>query len=867
MTGIIQILNIGINADNFLLYSDVDNYLSAFETNVSRQSLLDGFPSDQIPGGTTIIRCVSTTQECPVEIDIDVSNLCYSISADLLYVYFLDYIFKPNKTYFYGNFDEYTDSVTSFTRNSFISINDDLTIDQSINIGTGFTGVYYLGESMVEQPDGKLIFTGSFTEYNGTAASRIIRLNSDFTVDTSFVYGSGFGGAVFNYTQGCKVDSNGSIVVTGLFDSYNGTPSSRIARLLSNGTIDPSFAIGSGFTGGSNTGTDVLINPDNSIFCLGFWDTFNGTPVSPGITKLTSTGSIDPSFDAGTGIFPYICFPNNQTCFANYFFRYADETSFYVTGHLTIYNDVSVGYIVKINEDGSIDTSADFGTGFNNITQTGWIIWNDKIFVQGDFTEYNGTPSYYNIILNLDGSIFYTFDVIDFSPYLAYYALVIGNKIYAPINGCYTEILDITNCNDVTSGQIECAPTTTTTTTIFSCQFSTNQQLKDAALLWVTDNAQALIDYGPINNWSMCPELTDMSEIFYERFPPSAFANFNDDISNWDTSNITNMENMFGNASSFNQDISTWDVSSVTNMESMFFNASSFNQDINAWDVSNVTDMKSMFLAASSFNQSLNNWDVSSVTSMVSMFNTATVFNQDISSWDTSSVTRMSAMFAETDDFNQDITSWDISNVVDMNQMFSGAESFNQPIGVWDVSSVTDMRDMFVRTLVFNQPLNSWDTSSVIIMTNMFAYAEAFNQPLDNWDVSNVNDMSSMFSNNDIFDQDLNTWDVSNVVNMNSMFQFNTVFNGNISNWSTGSCTNFGKMFKDAPSFNQDVGAWDVSAVMFSVFLSDMFNNASSFNQDLTGWCVTNITSEPGGFSTGSLLTPANKPIWGTCPP
>ena len=461
MTGIIQILNIGINADNFLLYSDVDNYLSAFETNVSRQSLLDGFPSDQIPAGTTIIRCVSTTQECPVEIDIDVSNLCYSLSADLFYMYFLDYIFKPNKTYFYGNFDQYTDGITSWTRNSFISINDDLTIDQSINIGTGFTGVYYTGESMVEQPDGKLIFTGSFTDYNGTAASKIIRLNSDFTVDTSFVYGSGFAGATFNYTQGCKVDSNGSIVVTGLFDSYNGTPSSRIARLLSNGTIDPSFAIGSGFSGGGSTGTDVLINPDNSMFCLGYWNTFNGTPVSPGITKLTSTGSIDSSFNAGTGILPTTVQSGPSS--PNYFIRYANETSFYVTGCLTSYNNVSVGYIVKINEDGSIDTSANFGTGFNSVTQEGWIIWNDKIFVQGDFTEYNGTPSYYNIILNLDGSIFYAFDVIDFSPYVAYYALVIGNKIYAPINGCYTEILDVTNCN-IESGEITCLTTTTTTT-------------------------------------------------------------------------------------------------------------------------------------------------------------------------------------------------------------------------------------------------------------------------------------------------------------------------------------------------------------------------------------------------------------------
>jgi len=46
-----------------------------------------------------------------------------------------------------------------------------------------------------------------------------------------------------------------------------------------------------------------------------------------------------------------------------------------------------------------------------------------------------------------------------------------------------------------------------------------------------------------------------------------------------------------------------------------------------------------------------------------------------------------------------------------------------------------------------------------------------------------------------------------------------------------------------------------------------MFYLAPFFNQNLTGWCVTAITSEPNLFSTGSALTPANKPVWGTCPP
>ncbi|MGK0380009.1 MAG: surface protein, partial [Patiriisocius sp.] len=54
------------------------------------------------------------------------------------------------------------------------------------------------------------------------------------------------------------------------------------------------------------------------------------------------------------------------------------------------------------------------------------------------------------------------------------------------------------------------------------------------------------------------------------------------------TSGITNMATMFYEKS-FNQDISSWDVSSVTDMQYMFYYASLFNQDIGAWDVSSVT--------------------------------------------------------------------------------------------------------------------------------------------------------------------------------------------------------------------------------------------------------------------------------------
>ena len=63
-------------------------------------------------------------------------------------------------------------------------------------------------------------------------------------------------------------------------------------------------------------------------------------------------------------------------------------------------------------------------------------------------------------------------------------------------------------------------------------------------------------------------------------------------------------------------DISQWDVSNVTNMESMFSSARSFNQPLNNWNVSKVTDMRWMFADAEAFNQPLNNWNVSHVTAV-----------------------------------------------------------------------------------------------------------------------------------------------------------------------------------------------------------------------------------------------------------
>lgn len=91
-------------------------------------------------------------------------------------------------------------------------------------------------------------------------------------------------------------------------------------------------------------------------------------------------------------------------------------------------------------------------------------------------------------------------------------------------------------------------------------------------------------------------------------------------ISDWDTSQVTNMNNMFNSMTNFNADISRWDTSNVTRMDQMFELCKKFNGDISRWDVSNVTEMTSMFVSAKEFDRDLSGWDVSKVVYIEDIF-------------------------------------------------------------------------------------------------------------------------------------------------------------------------------------------------------------------------------------------------------
>jgi surface protein len=160
--------------------------------------------------------------------------------------------------------------------------------------------------------------------------------------------------------------------------------------------------------------------------------------------------------------------------------------------------------------------------------------------------------------------------------------------------------------------------------------------------------------------------------------------NDGDDVTQVNTSEITDMNALLKGNSTFNQDISGWDTSKVTNMNELFRSASSFNQDISGWDTSKVTQMQTTFLGATAFNQSIGSWNTGNVTDMYGMFYKAIAFNKSINDWNVSKVTRMEYMLAYMDKFNQPLDKWDVSSVRNFNYLMQNTP-FNQDISKWAV--------------------------------------------------------------------------------------------------------------------------------------------------------------------------------------
>ena len=166
-----------------------------------------------------------------------------------------------------------------------------------------------------------------------------------------------------------------------------------------------------------------------------------------------------------------------------------------------------------------------------------------------------------------------------------------------------------------------------------------DENIKEAVNLWCKNKEKCQFKYNHISSWNTS-QVTNISELFQWK------GDFNEDISNWNVRNVTDMSCMFYQATSFNSHISNWNVSNVMDMSGLFCGASSFSRDISGWNVSDVEDMSRMFYCARLFNSDLNNWNISNVRNMSYMLKGATSFNRNnIKKWDLTNVVEKKNVF------------------------------------------------------------------------------------------------------------------------------------------------------------------------------------------------------------------------------
>jgi uncharacterized delta-60 repeat protein len=287
-----------------------------------------------------------------------------------------------------GNFTSYS----GVTRNAIIRLNTGGTIDNTFTIGGGLNQV---PNSIVVQPDNKILVGGGFSTYSGVTSNYIVRLNTGGTIDNTFNIGSGFDA----FVQSIILQPDNKILVGGGFSTYSGVTSNNIIRLNTGGTIDNTFNIISGFSGGFFSSVYTMrLQPDNKILVGGFFTAYSGVTCGS-IIRLNTGGTIDNTFTIGSGfdggfVLSIVVQPDNKIL---------------VGGNFSSYSGVTHNNIIRLNSDGTVDNTFNTGTGFTSSVVSMILQSDGKILIGGNFNSYNGVLSDYIIRLNPDGSVDDTF--------------------------------------------------------------------------------------------------------------------------------------------------------------------------------------------------------------------------------------------------------------------------------------------------------------------------------------------------------------------------------------------------------------------------------------------------------------------------
>ena len=320
----------------------------------------------------------------------------------------------------------------------------------TILFGSGFDAPL---NAATTQADGKIVCVGNFTTYNGTAVpGYVVRLNTDGTIDTTFVSGSGFDTAPSNVIQ---LQTGELLFAGGNISLYKGLAiPNNIVKISSVGTIDATFNTnaGTGIIGNPYTNGCLIQQPDGNILIAGAnIIVYNGNGLGY-ICRIDPTGILDPLFEpnqflgfygfSGPGIITNVFqialnTTNGKIYCCGDFDTITDSTGSYAVNQICALNSdgtydatfvggaglsgggnvessfvqpdgklvlSSCNYqgtpasIIRINPNGTIDTTG-IGTSFAGSVSYVSRLSSGNIICSGAFTDYNGTAANGIIVL------------------------------------------------------------------------------------------------------------------------------------------------------------------------------------------------------------------------------------------------------------------------------------------------------------------------------------------------------------------------------------------------------------------------------------------------------------------------------------
>lgn len=262
-------------------------------------------------------------------------------------------------------------------------------LDPNFDPGAGANGAVKL---IAVQPDGKIVLAGAFIAFNIVPAGHIVRLHTDGSVDSTFQCGSGFDAEPLDM----EVQGDGKLLICGGFTVYNGTAlTRRLTRLNVDGTMDTSFNPPSF---GPISINSIELRSDGRILLGGGMGVVS--PMQSGVCQLNPDGTPDPLFSTGTGFNSFVSS-----------IELLSDGSIMVTGLFTSFAGTSCPGFCVLNASGSLKTSFQFGSGFNVRPNCMEASVDGGCFIGGGFTTYRGNAVKRLLKLNSDGTPDTTFNV------------------------------------------------------------------------------------------------------------------------------------------------------------------------------------------------------------------------------------------------------------------------------------------------------------------------------------------------------------------------------------------------------------------------------------------------------------------------